>query len=191
MDYFDLLTQQRIDSETADAVDELLSRALPSLVPCAVPLKDVLEQLPYPVCALPPDSNHYAQTALAVIEAFYPEECDYLPDELEARKQTAWGLVKTLRLDVRCMEIPYEKATQALYDAQRAQFEVRGTAFGLVWTPKPICICAELTSGYCLVTGSELLRMQIIVARGVTERDIAERSAELIAYLRAKQTLQP
>lgn len=189
MDYFDTFTQQRIDSETADTVDELLSRALPSLTPCAVPLKTVLEQLPYPMHTLPPDSDHYAQTALAVIEAFYPEECDYLPGALEARKQAAWGLVRTLHLDIRCLEIPYEAAARALYDEQRAQFEARGAAFGLVWTPMPVRICAELTSGYCLVTGSELLRTQIIAARGVTERDIAEQSAELIAYLRAKQAV--
>ena len=29
MDYFDMLTEQRIDSETADLVDALLEQALP------------------------------------------------------------------------------------------------------------------------------------------------------------------
>lgn len=42
MDYFDMLIQQRIDSETADLVDALLEQELPSLQPCDCPLRTVL-----------------------------------------------------------------------------------------------------------------------------------------------------
>ena len=38
MDYFDMLTEQRIDSRTADVVDQLLEQHLPTLQPCDVPL---------------------------------------------------------------------------------------------------------------------------------------------------------
>lgn len=55
MDYFDMLTEQRIDSETADLVDALLEQALPSLQPCDCPLETVLRQLAdkYPLTVLP------------------------------------------------------------------------------------------------------------------------------------------
>lgn len=79
MDYFDMLTEQRIDSETADLVDALLEQALPSLQPCDCPLETVLRQLAdkYPLTVLPRESTHYAQTALAVIESDFPEDADY------------------------------------------------------------------------------------------------------------------
>ena len=87
MDYFDMLTEQRIDSETADLVDALLEQALPSLQPCDCPLETVLRQLAdkYPLTVLPRESTHYAQTALAVIESDFPEDADYLPHDWEDR----------------------------------------------------------------------------------------------------------
>ena len=72
MDYFDMLTEQRIDSETADLVDALLEQALPSLQPCDCPLETVLRQLAdkYSLTVLPRESTHYAQTALASSRIF-------------------------------------------------------------------------------------------------------------------------
>ena len=107
MDYFDMLTEQRIDSETADLVDALLEQALPSLQPCDCPLETVLRQLAdkYPLTVLPRESTHYAQTALAVIESDFPEDADYLPHDWEDRLEQALGLTGTLHMQLFCAEI--------------------------------------------------------------------------------------
>ena len=188
MDYFDMLTQQRIDSETADLVDALLEQELPSLQPCDCPLHTVLSQLAekYPLTILPKESTHYAQTALAVIESDFPEDADYLPHDWEERLEQALGLTGTLRMQLFCAEVRDEGAGHALYEQQRMQYEQRTAGSGQVWRRMPVRICAEANSGYCLVTGSEPLREEILVLRGVSQDDIDHKTPTLIAYLRAR-----
>lgn len=188
MDYFDMLTEKRIDSETADLVDSLVERYGPTLKPCAVPLDEVLEQVrqDYPLTDLPPDSIHHARTALAVIEASFPDDADQLPFDFDERLHAACTLVRTLRLDIRCAEVLDEGAGHKLYEQQKAQFEQRTAGFGLTWTPMPVRICAETTTGYCLITGSDLLADHVTCLRGVSQKDIDTRTPALIAYLRAK-----
>lgn len=188
MDYFDMLIQQRIDSETADLVDALLEQELPSLQPCDCPLRTILSQLAnkYPLTILPEESTHYAQTALAVIESDFPEDAEYLPHDWEDRLEQALGLTGTLHMQLFCAEVRDEGAGHALYEQQRIQYEQRTAGSGQVWRRMPIRICAEANSGYCLVTGSEPLREELLVMRGVSQDDIDHKTPTLIAYLRAR-----
>lgn len=188
MDYFDMLIQQRIDSETADLVDALLEQELPSLQPCDCPLRTVLSQLAdkYPLTILPKESTHYAQTALAVIESDFPEDAEYLPHDWEDRLEQALGLTGTLHMQLFCAEVKDEGTGHALYEQQRIQYEQRTAGSGQVWRRMPVRICAEANSGYCLVTGSEPLREELLVMRGVSQDDIDHKTPTLIAYLRAR-----
>lgn len=188
MDYFDMLIQQRIDSETADLVDALLEQELPSLQPCDCPLHTVLSQLAekYPLTILPKESTHYAQTALAVIESDFPEDAEYLPHDWEERLEQALGLTGPLHMQLFCAEVRDEGAGHALYEQQRIQYEQRTAGSGQVWRRMPVRICAETNSGYCLVTGSEPLREELLVMRGVSQDDIDHKTPTLIAYLRAR-----
>ncbi len=188
MDYFDMLIQQRIDSETADLVDALLEQELPSLQPCDCPLHTVLSQLAdkYPLTILPKESTHYAQTALAVIESDFPEDAEYLPHDWEDRLEQALGLTGTLHMQLFCAEVKDEGTGHALYEQQRIQYEQRTAGSGQVWRRMPVRICAEANSGYCLVTGSEPLREELLVMRGVSQDDIDHKTPTLIAYLRAR-----
>ena len=188
MDYFDMLIQQRIDSETADLVDALLEQELPSLQPCDCPLRTVLSQLTdkYPLTILPKESTHYAQTALAVIESDFPEDAEYLPHDWEDRLDQALGLTGTLHMQLFCAEVKDEGTGHALYEQQRIQYEQRTAGSGQVWRRMPVRICAEANSGYCLVTGSEPLREELLVMRGVSQDDIDHKTPTLIAYLRAR-----
>ena len=188
MDYFDMLTEQRIDSRTADVVDQLLEQHLPTLQPCDVPLETVLEQLEnrYTFTRLPDTSIHYARTALSVIEAHYPEDASYLHDDWDRRLEGAMELAQVLHLTLFCGEIQDTGAGHALYERQKAQYEQRTAGLGHSWKPMPIRICAETRTGYCLITGSDRLKDEITCLRGVTQEDIALRTPALIAYLRAK-----
>ncbi len=192
MDYFDMLIQQRIDSETADLVDALLEQELPSLQPCDCPLRTVLSQLAdkYPLTLLPKESTHYAQTALAVIESDFPEDAEYLPHDWEDRLEQALGLTGTLHMQLFCAEVRDEGTGHALYEQQRIQYEQRTAGSGQVWRRMPVRICAETNSGYCLVTGSELLREELLVMRGVSQDDIDHKTPTLIAYLRARHAMR-
>ncbi|WP_432620495.1 hypothetical protein [Butyricicoccus sp.] len=192
MDYFDMLIQQRIDSETADLVDALLEQELPSLQPCDCPLHTVLSQLAekYPLTILPKESTHYAQTALAVIESDFPEDADYLPHDWEERLEQTLGLTETLHMQLFCAEVRDEGAGHALYEQQRIQYEQRTAGSGQVWRRMPVRICAETNSGYCLVTGSEPLREELLVMRGISQDDIDHKTPTLIAYLRARHALR-
>ncbi len=192
MDYFDMLIQQRIDSETADLVDALLEQELPSLQPCDCPLRTVLSQLAdkYPLTLLPKESTHYAQTALAVIESDFPEDAEYLPHDWEDRLEQALGLTGTLHMQLFCAEVRDEGAGHALYEQQRIQYEQRTAGSGQVWRRMPVRICAEANSGYCLVTGSETLREELLVMRGVSQDDIDHKTPTLIAYLRARHAMR-
>ncbi|MDO5784597.1 MAG: hypothetical protein Q4P20_05990 [Eubacteriales bacterium] len=187
MDLLDSLMDMNIDCKTAALVNQLLEQHAPGLAPCAIPLANVLDQLEkeYPITVLPAGSIHHARTALAVIEAHFPEDADYLPYDPEERNASAWSLSRTLRLNIRCMEIADEGTGHTLYKQQQAQFEQRTAGFGLKWIPMPIRICAETTTGYCLVTGSDPLRDRILCLRGVSQEDIDTCSPALIAYLRA------
>lgn len=188
MDDLEMLIQKRIDSPTADLVDQLLEQYLPSLQPCAVPLDAALEQLKarYPLRPLPHSSIQYARTALSVIEAYYPEEASYLQHDWDMRLEGAQALVEPLHLKLFCAEVADNGAGHALYERQRAQYERRTAGTGNPWHMMPIYICAESSSGYCLVTGSDALHEQVICLRGITQEDIDNRTPTLIAYLRAK-----
>ncbi len=192
MDYFDMLIQQRIDSETADLVDALLEQELPSLQPCDCPLHTVLSQLAdkYPLTLLPKESTHYAQTALAVIESDFPEDAEYLPHDWEDRLEQALGLTGTLHMQLFCAEVRDEGTGHALYEQQRIQYEQRTAGSRQVWRRMPVRICAETNFGYCLVTGSELLREELLVMRGVSQDDIDHKTPTLIAYLRARHAMR-
>ena len=89
-----------------------------------------------------------------------------------------------------CAEIRDEGAGHTLYEQQRIQYEQRTAGSGQVWRRMPVRICAETNSGYCLVTGSESLRDEILAMRGVSQDDIAHRTPALIAYLRARHDLR-
>lgn len=188
MDFFDALTDQRIDSKTADVVDQLVEQYASALVPCEQPLDIVLNQIAceYPIKELPPDSIHHARTALAVIEANFPEDAEYLPYDPEERLDAARSLVKTLHLDIRCLEIANESTGCALYEEQKSRFLQRTAGYNLEWMPMPVRICAETGTGYCLTTGSDTLSDRITCLRGVSRQDIDTRTPVLIAYLRAK-----
>ena len=188
MDYFDALTDKRIDSETADLVDCLLERHAATLVPCGMPLSDVLVQIgeEYPLTILPPDDIQCARTALAVIETEFPDDAEWLPYDPDARLAAALPLAKTLRLDIRCMEVSNTGTGSALYAEQQAAFEHRTAGYGLAWSPMPVRICAENSTGYCLVTGSDTLADRITCLRGISREDIDMRTPVLIAWLRAK-----
>ncbi len=192
MDYLDSLTEERIDSETSDLVDQLLAQYTPSLAPCRAQPVHVLERLQsaYPLRVLPPDSIHCARTALSAVETCFPDDADYLPADPDDRLREAARLVRPLHLDVRCVEIEDAGAGHALYEQQKTQFEQRAAAFGLTWTPKPVRVCMECRTGYRLVTGSDLLADQITLWYGVSQDDIDRRTPDLIAYLRAKHTLE-
>ena len=187
MDLLDTLIDTAIDCETATLVNRLLTQHVPDLTACATPLCDVLHQLEtaYPLVHLPADSIHHARTARAVIETYFPEDADNLPVAEEECAAFVHSLVRALRLDVRCMEIADAGSGHTLYEQQRAQFEQRTAGCGLPFSPMPIRICAETTTGYCLVTGSDALRDRILCLRGVSQEDIDTRSPALIAYLRA------
>ena len=187
MDILDTLIDSTIDCETAALVNRLLTEHTPNLTDCAVPLHDVLCQLEaeYPLIPLPADSMHHTHTALAVIETHFPEDADSLPFATEERAAFVRSLSRTLRLDVRCMEIADTGSGHTLYEQQRTQFEQRTAGYDLQWSFMPIRICAETTTGYCLVTGSDELRDHILRLRGVSQEDIDTRSPALIAYLRA------
>ncbi|WP_432620673.1 hypothetical protein, partial [Butyricicoccus sp.] len=135
---------------------------------------------------LPKESTHYAQTALAVIESDFPEDADYLPHDWEERLEQALGLTGTLHMQLFCAEVRDEGAGHALYEQQRIQYEQRTAGSGQVWRRMPVRICAETNSGYCLVTGSEPLREELLVMRGVSQDDIDHKTPTLIAYLRAR-----
>ena len=188
MDYFDTLTEQRIDSPTADLVDDLCNQYASTLTPCEQPLHTALQQLAkeYPLQDLPQDSIHHARTALAVIEANFPEDAEYLPYDPEERLQAAYTLIPTLHLDIHCTEVVNQNTGCFLYQQQQTQFEQRTAGYDLTWTPMPIRICAETTTGYCLITGSDILSNRMICLRGVSQQDIDTRTPVLIAYLRAK-----
>lgn len=188
MDYFDMLTEKRIDSPTADLVDRLLEQYLPNTAPCAVPLDTVLEQLQtqYTFTLLPETDINYARTALAVIEAYFPEDASYLHHDWERRLEGAADLVRTLRLRLFCAEVQDTGAGHALYERQKEQYEQRTAGSGQIWHRMPIRICAETGTGYCLVTGSDKLKDEITCLRGITQKDIDHRTPALIAYLRAK-----
>lgn len=187
MDLLDSLIDTTIDCKTAALVNQLLERHSSGLTACDMPLAAVLHQLEteYPLAALPADNIHCARTALAVIESHFPEEAEYLPHDAEERLTFAQSLIRTLRLDIRCMEITDEGTGHTLYEQQRAQFEQRAAGYGLNWMPMPIRVCMETTTGYCLVTGSNALRDRILCLRGVSQEDIDTCSPALIAYLRA------
>ena len=135
MDYFDMLTEQRIDSETADLVDALLEQALPSLQPCDCPLETVLKQLAdkYPLTVLPRESTHYAQTALAVIESDFPEDADYLPHgttcstirKQDKKQRSAWHSAVCVMLRIirrrRCPDSLPAHGTASLPDSARCR----------------------------------------------------------------------
>ena len=182
------LTTQRIDCAAADLIDHLYEEQLPSA--CLCPQQEVWDWLcqAYPVQTLPPEHILYARTALAVLDTLFPEEAEYLPDDPDERLEAARSHLS--RLQVRCAQLPQEGAALALYEEQRREFEQRAARFGLVWNPQPITVCMELTSGYCLATGSPTLSDELIVARGVSQEDLDDRSAELLAYLRAKHALE-
>lgn len=187
MDYFDSITDRRIDCETADLVDALLNQYLPSVHPCLKSLDEIAESLmtSYPLTILPQDSLHWKRTALAAIERAYPEDAEYLPFDLEERLEAASSLAKTLHLSIFCAEVRNENAGCALYEQQRDAFEARTAGFSCTWHPMPIRICLEAASGYCLVTGSESLSREITCMHGISRNDIEERTPALIAYLRA------
>ncbi|MCD8357321.1 MAG: hypothetical protein LUE11_12245 [Clostridia bacterium] len=188
MDYFDTLIEKRIDSRTADVVDRLLEQYLPNTEPCAVPLDTVLEQLQtkYAFTLLPKNDINYARTALAVIEAYFPEDASYLHHDWDRRLEGAADLVSTLRLSLFCAEVQDTDAGHALYERQKAQYEQRTAGSGQIWHRMPIRVCAEAHTGYCLVTGSDRLKDEITCLRGVTQEDIEHCTPTLIAYLRAK-----
>lgn len=192
MDYLDTLLDVHIECETANLVESLLEQYLPALTACDMPLAAVLQRIEkrYPFTFLPSDSIHYARTALAVIEAYFPNDAEYLPLDPDDRVQAACSLIQTLGLDIQCAEILCEGNGHTLYEYQRAQFEQRTSGFPLTWAPMPIRICAETTTGYCLVTGCDFLRDDILCLRGVSQFDIDTRSPALIAYLRAKHDMQ-
>lgn len=187
MDLLDSLIDTNIDCKTAALVNQLLEQHAPGLTTCTTPLTDVLDLLEkeYPVTILPADNIHHTRTALAVIETHFPDDADYLPYDPEERSASAYSLSRTLQLDIRCMEIADEGTGHTLYEQQQAQFERRASDFGLKWQPMPIRICAETTTGYCLVTGSDSLRDRILCLRGVSQEDIDTCSPAVIAYLRA------
>lgn len=188
MDYFDALTDKRIDSETADLVDRLLERYATGLMPCNLPLSDVLNQIQneYPMIQLPPDDIQWARTALSVIETSFPDDADWLPQTPDERLTAACSLAKSLRLDIRCMEVADRDAGHALYIEQKAAFERRTAGYPFNWSPMPVRICAETSTGYCLVTGSDTLLDRITCLRGVSREDIDTRNPVFIAWLRAK-----
>lgn len=188
MDYFDTLTQQRIDSDTADLVDRLLRQYTPALTPCRTLPHEIWNRLQqtYPLSVLPPDNLHYMRTALAVIDTCFPEDAAYLSCDPEVRLHAACALSHTLHLDIRCAEMRDEDAGHTLYVSQQAQFEQRTAGCGLIWTHMPVRICMECSTGYTLITGSDLLTDQVTLWRGVSQSDIDGRTPELIAYLRAK-----
>ena len=125
MDYFDMLIKQRIDSRTADVVDQLLEQHLPALHPCAISLEAVLEQLKtrYILTQLPDTSIHYARTALSVIEAYFPEDASYLHDDWDRRLEDAMELAHVLHLTLFCGEIQDTGAGHELYAQQKIQYE--------------------------------------------------------------------
>lgn len=188
MDYFDTLTEQRIDSETADLVDRLVERYSPLLAPCQTEPRAVFDRIreTYPLHMLPPDSIHFARTALSAVETHFPDDAAYLPADFDERLNAAANLARALHLDICCAEIADEGSGHALYVQQREQFETRAAAFGLTWTPMPVRVCMEYRSGYCLITGSDTLSNRVTLWRGVSQEDIDRRTPGLIAYLRAK-----
>ena len=190
MDYFDTITDQRIQCRTSDLVDDLLAQHLPFLQPCARPLEDVKQMLlsDYELHILPADSIHYKRTALAAIETAYQDDADYLPLDFDERLEAAASLARSLRLELFCAEIENCKAGARLYQAQKKHFEQR--AAGCTWSPMPIRICLEIKSGYCLITGSDILSREVTCMRGISQHDIAEQTPALISYLRAKYETQ-
>lgn len=188
MDYFDMLIEKRIDSQTADLVDRLIELYLPMLKPCAVPLDTALEQLKkqYPLKVLPDISIHYARTALAVIEAYYPEDASYLQHDWDMRLEGARALAQALHLRISCAEVKDIGTGHALYERQKAQYEQRTAGSGQLWHKMSIRICTEASTGYCLITGSDIVKDQMTCLRGITQEDIDHRTPALIAYLRAK-----
>ena len=188
MDYFDCLTDKRIDSETADLLDRLLEQYAAALTPCEQPLSNVLAQIQmeYPLIQLPPDDIQYARTALAVIEINFPDDAAWLPHEPDERLDAAIPLAKTLRLDIRCLEVANTDTGCALYAEQQAAFDRRTAGYDLKWSPMPVRICAETSTGYCVVTGSDILADHICCLRGVSQEDIDMHTPVLIAWLRAK-----
>lgn len=192
MDYFDSLTQQRIDSPTSDLIDALLARYVSSLTPCNHSLYTVWQQIQqrYPLSILPSNSIHHARTALAAIETYYPDDAAYLPFDPDERLRAAQDMAHALHLEIFCAEILDEGAGHSLYLHQKAQFEQRSAGFGLTWTHMPVRICMECCTGYCLVSGSDQLSDQITLWRGISQTDIDDRTPGLIAYLRAKYAIE-
>ncbi|MGN1014347.1 MAG: hypothetical protein ACI4PM_03200 [Butyricicoccus sp.] len=182
------LTTQRIDCAAADLIDRLYAEQLPS--PCLHTQQEVWDWLcqTYPVQLLPPEHILYARTALAILDTCFPEDAEYLPDDPDERLEAARSHLT--RLQIRCGQLKQEGAALPLYDEQRKAFEQRAARFGLVWKPQPITVCMGLTSQYRLASGSQTLSDQLTVVRGVSQEDLDDRSAELLAYLRARHALE-
>lgn len=184
--------EERRRTDAADVIDALCQQWLPGLVPC--------EQTPQVLCAwlereydaqlLPEGYPGYAHTALSVVETYFPEDAEYLPFDPEERGPAALELVPVLGLALRCYAIPQSGPGAALYDEQKRRFEQRGAAFGLVWTPQPITVCLETSTGYRTVFGSERLADELTVQRGVSQQDVEEQTPELMRYLRALHFLE-
>lgn len=181
------LTTTRIDCAAADLIDELYENALPE--PCRREPAEVWSWLcgTYPVRELSLDDPTYARTAVAVLETNYPEDAEYLPMDAEECLDAVKQFYSIMQLH--CAEIENTGSGAALYDEQRLRFEERAGRFGLVWKPMPITVSMEFNSGYRLVNGSQPLSDVLTVRCGVSEKDISERSAELLAFLRAKHAL--
>ncbi|MDO5547328.1 MAG: hypothetical protein Q4F79_02450 [Eubacteriales bacterium] len=181
------LTTQRIDCAAADLIDHLYEAHCPS--PCRRSAQEVWDWLhdTYPAEDFPASDPIYARTALSVLELYRPDDAEYLPVDLEERLAAVSMYNRSLQL--RCAQITDTAGAAALFAEQKEQFLARTAGYPLTWRPRPIVVCMELTTGYRLVTGSQLLSDELTVRYGVTQEDIDGRSEELLAYLRARHAL--
>lgn len=182
------LTTQRIDCAAADLIDHLVDAHCPS--PCRKSAQEVWNWLvgTYPIEEFPASDAIYARTALSVLELYRPEDAEYLPIDLDERLEAVSMYYPSLQL--RCAQIADTQGAAPLFAEQKEQFLARTAGYPLTWRPRPIVVCMELTTGYRLVTGSQLLSDQLTVYYGVTQEDISSRSEELLAYLRAWHALE-
>ncbi len=181
------LSTVRIDCAAAELIDDLYANALPT--PCETHPSEVWQWLcdRYPVTETAKDALPYARTAVAVLEMYYPEDAEYLPEDFEERLEAV--RMYDFVMQLHCGVIENEGAGAALYEEQKREFETRAGRFGLVWKPMPITVSMEFRSGYRLINGSQQLSDVLTVQCGVSERDITERTPELLAYLRARHAL--
>jgi hypothetical protein len=181
------LSTQRIDCASADLIDHLYEMHCPS--PCRRSAQEVWEWLcaAYPIEEFPSSHDIYARTALSVLELYRPEDADFLPSNFDERLELVSMYYSSLQL--RCAQITDTEKASSLFAEQKEQFLTRTAAYPLTWRPRPIIVCMELSTGYRMVTGSQQLADELTVHYGVTQEDIAERSEDLLVYLRAKHAL--